>query len=200
LVDAYHIPKLLSQQLLPFGRSGDGLERLTFEVKLFSALSARRGQSASTWRTVREQVADSSRHVSSSRVLRVLAQLLFRSVVALGFRWARFRTVRSSGRTVRGCLADSPRAPHGRSVIRCRLWRFCLLFRTVRGEGPDGPRCVRGQSAEAGWTVRVACADGPSLLAGRSARACALCFLVRFLPSSLVLPRVLQGIVPKTRG
>jgi hypothetical protein len=54
LVDAYHVPKLLSQQLLPFGISGDGLERLTFEVELVSALSARRGQSASRWRTVRD--------------------------------------------------------------------------------------------------------------------------------------------------
>jgi hypothetical protein len=75
-----------------------------------------------------------------------------------------------------------------------------LLFRTVRDEGPDGPGCVRGQSAVAGRTVRVASADGPPLLAGRSARACVLCFLVRFLPSFLVLPRVLGGIVPKTGG
>jgi hypothetical protein len=54
LVHAYHVPKLLSQQLIPFGRSGDGFERLTFEVDLVSALSARRGQSASWWRTVRD--------------------------------------------------------------------------------------------------------------------------------------------------
>jgi hypothetical protein len=143
---------------------------------------------------------DGPRGASSSRVLRVLARLHFLSVVALSFPWARFRTVRSRGRMVRGCLADSPRAPRGRSVIRGRLWRFCLLFRTVRGEGPDGPRCVCGQSVAAGRTVRVARADGPPLLAGWSARACVLCFLVRFLPSFLVLPRVLQRIVPKTGG
>jgi hypothetical protein len=119
-------------------------------------------------------VADSPRRASSSRVLRALARLRFRSVVALSFRWARFRTVRSSGRTVRGCLVDSPRAPRGRSVIRGHLWRFCLLFRTVRGEVPYGPRCVSGQSVAAGQTVRVASADGPPLLAGRSARACVL--------------------------
>jgi hypothetical protein len=53
LVDAFHVPKLLSQQLLPFGRSGDGLEVLTFEVEQFSALSTRRGRSARVWRTVR---------------------------------------------------------------------------------------------------------------------------------------------------
>jgi hypothetical protein len=44
--DAFHVPKLLSQQLLPFGRSGDGLEELTFGVELFLVLSVRRGQSA----------------------------------------------------------------------------------------------------------------------------------------------------------
>jgi hypothetical protein len=118
--------------------------------------------------------------------------------VALILHWAKFRTVRSRGRTVRGCLADGPRAPRGRSVIRGRLWWFGLIFRTVRGAGPDCPRCACGQSAVSGRTVRVASPDGPPLLAGRSARACVLCFLVRFLPSFLVLPRVLQGIVPKT--
>jgi hypothetical protein len=149
---------------------------------------------------VRLVSADGPRGSCSSGVLRVLARLSFRSVVALSFRWERFRTVRSSGRTVRGCLADSPRAPRGRSVIRGRLWRFCVFYRTVHGVGLDSPRCWCGRSAAAGETVLVASADGPPLLAGRSARACVLCFLVRFLPPFLVLPRVLQGIVPRTRG
>jgi hypothetical protein len=39
LFDAYHVPKLLSQQLLLFGRSGDGLEVLTLGVGLFLGLS-----------------------------------------------------------------------------------------------------------------------------------------------------------------
>jgi hypothetical protein len=39
LFDAYHVPKLSSQQLLPFGRSGDGLEVLTIGVGLFLVLS-----------------------------------------------------------------------------------------------------------------------------------------------------------------
>jgi hypothetical protein len=51
LVDAFLVPKLLSQQLLPFG--GDGLGELTLEVEQFSALSVRRGRSARQWRTVR---------------------------------------------------------------------------------------------------------------------------------------------------
>jgi hypothetical protein len=38
LFDAYHVPKLLSLQLLPFGRSGDELGELTFEVGLFLGL------------------------------------------------------------------------------------------------------------------------------------------------------------------
>jgi hypothetical protein len=53
LFDAYLVPKLLSQQLLPFGRSGDELEELTFGVELFLPLSVWRGQSACPWRTVR---------------------------------------------------------------------------------------------------------------------------------------------------
>jgi hypothetical protein len=103
---------------------------------------------------VREGPADGPRAASSSRVLRVLARLRFRSVVALSFRSARFRTVRSSGRTVRGCLADGPRAPRARSVIQGRLWRFCLLFR---------------RSATKGRTVHSVCADNPWQQAGRSA-------------------------------
>jgi hypothetical protein len=114
-------------------------------------------------------VADSPRRASSSRVLRVLARLRFQSVVALSFRWARFRTVRSSGRTVRGCLADSPRAPRGQSVIQGRLWRFYLLFqtvreakgRTVRGVCADSPRQQAGRSAWPVRTVRPSWPDGP---------------------------------------
>jgi hypothetical protein len=74
-----------------------------------------------------------------------------------------------AGRTVRGCLANSPRAPRGRSVIRgaslvvlCVLsngpWRrarqSAVLVRTVRGRRPDGPRGQCGRSAPPGRTVR----------------------------------------------
>jgi hypothetical protein len=102
---------------------------------------------------------------------------------------------RSAGawRTVRVLPADGP------LFVVC-LWWFCVFYQTVRGVGADSPRCWCGRSAAAGRTVRVASADGPPFLAGRSARACVLCFLVRFLPSFLVLPRVLQGSVPRTRG
>jgi hypothetical protein len=101
-------------------------------------------------------------------------------------------------RTVRGCLADSPRAPHGRSIIRGSLLEVLLAF-------SDSPRLRVGRSAVRVRTVRgsrpdspVARADSPPLLAGRSARAWLLCSLVRFIPPSFELPRVLQGIVPKT--
>jgi hypothetical protein len=191
LFDAYHVPKPLSQQLLQFGRSDDGLEVLTFWVELFLVLSARRGRSTSVWRTVRDLAV---RRVFFVFLLAfVFDPLWFRVLVGRGFGRSA-----CAGRTVRGCLADSPRAPRARSVIRGRYWRFCLLFRTVRRSGPDGPRCGCGQSAAAGRTVRVACADSPPLLAGWSTRAWLLCSLVRFLPPSFVLPRVLQGIVPKT--
>jgi hypothetical protein len=121
--------------------------------------------------------------------------LCFRVLVGRGFG----RSAHAGG-TVRWCLADSPRSPRGRSVIRGCYWRFCLLFRTVRGSGPDGTRCGCGQSAAASPTVSVARADSPPLLARRSAKAWLVCSLVRFLPPSFVLPRVLQGIVQKTWG
>jgi hypothetical protein len=147
---------------------------------------------------VREGLADGPREQCSSRVLRVLARLRFRSVLVLSFGWKWFRTFRSSGRTVRGCLADSPRAPRGRSVFRGSLLVVLLVLTDCPRPRRDGPPYLCGQSAVHWRTVRVARADSPPLLAGRSARACVLCFLVRFLSSPLVLPRVLQGIIPRT--
>jgi hypothetical protein len=160
---------------------------LTFGVGLFSVLSVPGGRYARVWRTVREH-----------SVLRVLARLRFRSVLVSSFGWKWFRTVRSSGRTVRGCLADSPRAPRGRSVFRSSLLEVLLALTNSPRPRPDGPPYLCGQSAVHWRTVRVARADSPPLLAGRSARAWLLCSLVRFLPPSFVLPCVLQGIVPRT--
>jgi hypothetical protein len=84
-------------------------------------------------------------------------------------------------RTVRVLPADGPRAPRGRSVIQGHYWRFCLLFRTVRGSRPDGLRHGCGQSAIPCRTARAACADSPPHLAGQSASAWLPCSLVRFL-------------------
>jgi hypothetical protein len=114
-------------------------------------------------------VADSPQHACSSRVLRVLARLCLRSVVALSFRWGRFRTVRSSG-------ANSPRVPGGQSACSPRTVRYSgssleVLFafsdsprrragrsvvwvRTVRSSRPDGPRGPCGRCAPPSRTVR----------------------------------------------
>jgi hypothetical protein len=156
--------------------------------------------SVCTSRTVREDQADSPRRPSSSPVLRVLARVRFRSILVSSFGWKLFRTIRSSGRTVRGCLEDSPRAPRGRSVFRGSLLEVPLALTDSPRPRSDGPPYLCGQSAVHWRTVRVATADSPPLLDGRSGRALLLCSLVRFLPPSFVLPRVLQGIVPKTRG
>jgi hypothetical protein len=51
----------------------------------------------------------------------------------------------------------------------------------VRNRGADSPRVPSGQSAVPWRTVRVAHANSPPLLAGRSARAWLLCSLIRFL-------------------
>jgi hypothetical protein len=114
-------------------------------------------------------VADGPRRACSSRVLRVLARLRFRSVVFSSFGWARLRTVRVS-------RADSPRVPGGQSACspqtvrysgsllevlfafsdspRLRAGRSAVWVRTVRGSRPDGPRGPCGQSAPPGRTVR----------------------------------------------
>jgi hypothetical protein len=112
-----------------------------------------------------------------------------------------------------GEVSDGPRVPGGQSAGAWRTVRVLpadgqlfgvatggsvFFFQTVRGSGPDGPWCGCGQSAAAGRTVRVACADSPPLLAGRSAKAWLFCSLVRFLPPSFMLSRVLQGIVTRT--
>jgi hypothetical protein len=162
LVDAFHVPKFLSQQLLPFGRSGDGLGVLTFEVEQFFG-------SVRAWRTVREGLADGPCAQCSSHVRRVLARLCFRSSFALGFRCSRFAdgSSFSSGRS--GTRADGPPGLRGRSVFLGSVmvvllsltdgpwlpvgWSACPL-RTVCGTWPDCPRGLCGHSALPGRTVR----------------------------------------------
>jgi hypothetical protein len=106
LCDAFQIPKPLSPQLQPFGKSDDDLGELTFVVEQFSALSVRRGRSAGRSRTVR-----------GWRVRRVFVEFLrvfaFDPVWLLVFVAAGLRTVRASvedgprpTRTVRPAFAD----------------------------------------------------------------------------------------------
>jgi hypothetical protein len=96
--------------------------------------------------------------------------------------------------------ADGPRVPGGQSTCSPRTVRYSGLSLEVLVAISDGPRRRAGQSAVWVRTVRGSRPDGPRGQCGRFARAYVLCFLVRFLPSFLVLPRVLQGIVPRTRG
>jgi hypothetical protein len=113
--------------------------------------------------------ADGLRGCCSSGVLRVLARLSFRSVVALSFDWTKFRAVRVY-------QTDGPRVPGRQSAWSPRTVRFLRVatggsirfngwsaaqfgwsaarVRTVRGTLPDGPR---GPSR----TVRPAWPDGP---------------------------------------
>jgi hypothetical protein len=147
LVDAFNVPKLLSQQLLPFWRSGDGLGVLTFGVEQFSALFVPGGRSARAWRTVR-----------AHSVLRVFSVFLlgfafdpfwFRALVGSGFGQSAAAGGRSAGtwRTVRVLPADGP------------------LFGVVS----EGSFCFFGQSAAQGRMVRGVCADSLRQQAGRSA-------------------------------
>jgi hypothetical protein len=150
---------------------------LTFEVGLFLGLFVKRRQSAGVWRTVHEPSV--LRVFFVFLLVFVFDPLCFRALVGRGFGQSAAAT-----RTVRGCLADSPRAPRGRSVFRGPLLEVLLAF-------SESLRLRARRSAVRVRTVRVARADSPPLLAGRSARAWLLCSLVRFLPPSFVLPRVL---------
>jgi hypothetical protein len=115
------------------------------------------------------------------------------------FGWTEFRTVRSRGRTVRGCLADSLRAPRGRSVVRGLLQLVLCDLTDGPWRWPDGPQGWRGRSAVAGGqsarlvrTVRPSWPDGPPE---------PVSFASWFDSSpSFMLPRVLQGIVRVLQG
>jgi hypothetical protein len=144
-------------------------------------------------------LADGPRCACSSRVLRVLARLRFRSVVFSSFGWAKFRTVRV-------CRADSPRVPGGQSACSPRTVRYswCVsggsvaLFgqsaaqagwsaarvRTVRDTLPDSPCGLCRQSAPPGRTVRQSLA---ALLFGSIPPFLLSCFRVCFKESFLRL-------------
>jgi hypothetical protein len=191
LFDAYLVPKLLSLQLLPFGRSGDVLEELTRGVELFLPLSVRRGQSVCAWRAVRELCV--LRVFVVFLLVFVFDPVLFQFFVAVGLRTIRASVADGPGpvRTVRTVLADSPFFP-------VRLWLFCWLLRIVRGTWPDCPRGPCGLSTAPGRTVCVVSADSPPLLAGQSASASSFAPWFDSSLPSFVLSRVFQGIVTKT--
>jgi hypothetical protein len=150
----------MSQQLIPFGRSGDGLGVLTFGVEQFS-LFVPGGRSARAWRTVREH-----------SVLRVFFVFFpdfafdpfwFQDLVGSGFGQSAAAGGRSAGawRTVRMLPADGPlfRVVSGGSV--CFFGQSVGQGRTVRGVGADSPRQQAGRSAWPVRTVRPSWPDGP---------------------------------------
>jgi hypothetical protein len=144
-------------------------------------------------------LADGPRRACSSRVLRVLAWLRFRSAVFSSFGWAKFRTVRV-------CRADSPRVPGGQSACSSRTVRYtrCISrgsvaffgqsaaqagrsaarVRTVRDTLLDSPRGLCGQSAPPGRTVRQSLA---ALFIGLIPSSFLTCFRVCFKESFLRL-------------
>jgi hypothetical protein len=144
-------------------------------------------------------VADGPRRACSSWVLRVLAQLRFRSAVFSSFGWVKFRTVRV-------CRADSPRVPGGQSACSPRMVRYsrCVSggsvaffgqsaaqagrsaarMQTVRDTLPDSPCGLCGQSAPPGRTVRQSLA---ALLLGSIPLFFLSCFRVCFKESFLRL-------------
>jgi hypothetical protein len=195
LLDAYLVPKPLPLQLLPFGRSGDGLEELTRGVGLFLPLSVRRGQFACAWRIVREVPVQPS----SSHVRRVLARLHFRSGFALGFCCSQFADGPNFCRGRSGFGADGPPGPCGQSVFpgsslvvllaftdcpRFLAGPFVWPLLTVCGTWPDCLRGQCGQSAPPGRTVRQCLA---ALFLGSIPPSFLSCFRVCFKESFLRL-------------
>jgi hypothetical protein len=147
LFDAYLVPKPLPQQLLPFGRSGDGLEVLTFGVERFLILSVPCRRSAGT-----VFIVCSSCSCSASLSIRCDFEFWLGEVSdgprEPGGQFACSpRTVHYSGSLLEVLFAfsDSPRLRAGRSAVR--VW-------TVRGSRPDSPRGLCGQSGPSGRTVR----------------------------------------------
>jgi hypothetical protein len=148
LFDAYLVPKLLSQPLLPFGRSGDELEELTFGVELFLP--------PSVWRTVHVSLADSPRALCSSRVRRVRARLRFRSGFVLGFHcsWFVNGPSFSSGRS--GSRVDGPPGLRGRSVF---LGSFLVVLLALTD-------CLRHPAGRSAWPLRTVRGSWPDYLCG----------------------------------
>jgi hypothetical protein len=157
---------------------------LTFGVEQFFS-------SVRAWRTVRKH---SVLHVFFVFLLGfAFDPFWFRALVGSGFGQSAAEDGRSAGawRTVHVLPADGPLfgVVSGGSV--CFFGRSAAQGRTVRGVSADSPRQKAGWSAWLERTVRPSWPDGPPE---------PKCFVPWFDSSlpSFVLPRVLQGIVPKT--
>jgi hypothetical protein len=110
-------------------------------------------------------------------------------------------------------VSDGPREPGGQSAGAWRIVRVLPADGPFSGLATGGSVGFNGRSMARGQTVRVTGADGPRYPAGQSARPVRTvrptwsdgppepgCFAFGFNSSllSFVLPRVLQGIIPKT--
>jgi hypothetical protein len=149
LCDAFQVPKPLSPQLLPFGKSDDDLGELTFEVGLFSVLSVRRGRSV---RSVFFPSSSCSCSVSFS--------------IRRGFEFSLGKVSDSPQQR-----ADGPRVPGGQSACSPRTVRYSGSSLEVLFAFSDGPRHRAGQSAVCVRTVRGSRPDGPRGLCRRFAAA-----------------------------
>jgi hypothetical protein len=129
-------------------------------------------------------LADSPRVQCSTRVHRVRARLRFRSGFVLGFCCSRFADSPSFSSGWSGPDADGPPVPCGQSVFPGASLVVLLAFTDCR-------RHLAGLSAWPLQTVRPCWSDSPPVLGS---------FAPWFDSSllSFVLPRVFQGIVPKT--
>jgi hypothetical protein len=114
-----------------------------------------------------------------------------------------------------GEVSDGPHVPGGRSGGAWRTVRVLPADGPLFGVISGGSVCIFGQSAAQGRMVRGVCANSPRQQAELSAWPVRTvrptwpdglpepeCFVPWFDSSlpSFVLPRVLHGIVPKTRG
>jgi hypothetical protein len=176
LFDAYLVPKPLSQQLLQFGRSGDGLEMLTFGVELF-------------WFS--PQGADGPRGAGGRS-----ASALF--VACSSCSCLPSFSIRCDFEFWLGEVSDGPRVSGGQSVCSPRTVRFQgslleVLLALTDSPWPrsDGPPYLCGQSAVHWRTVYVLLRTvRPSWPDGPPEPSCFALWFDSFLPS-FVLPRVL---------
>jgi hypothetical protein len=161
LCDAFQVPKPLSLQLLPFGKSDDDLGELTFGVMRFllclhlaDGPRGPGGQSAPS-----QFVAVFFVFLPCSGLIRFCFRFSLQPVCE----WSelQYRTVRGPrGRSARSSwTVRFSRVSSGGSVrfngrSAAQAGQSAARVRTVRCTLPDGPRGHRGQSALPGRTVR----------------------------------------------
>jgi hypothetical protein len=161
LCDAFQVPKSLSLQLLPFGKSDDDLGELPSRSGCFQVCPCGADSPRGTGRrSARSEFFPCSSCSCSPSLL-----------ICRGFEFSLGKVSDSPQQR-----ADGPRVPGGQSACsprtvrysgsclevlfafsngpRRRAGRFAACARTVRDSRPDGPRGSCGRSAPPGLTVR----------------------------------------------